>query len=205
MLRATTRVLHTQFITKGTLSTAALRQPFSRSFNLRLPSMSAAAEPTKRALSNSPGPSAAPSGTSPVSKKVKTDLDSDSVPAPAPIATEAGEIGATTLPGQADEPIPAPAPAPAAAPARQPKQAKSKAAKGKGKKGGKPPKPGGAEETGYFDVVELLGQERVDELKALEEAEEGARNWKKEAEEEWGHGAEGKDVEVEVVGMSAHG
>jgi len=159
--------------------------------------MSAPSEPTKRALSNSPGPSAAPSATSPVPKRVKTDLDPDSVPTSAPIATAPAELGATTLPGQDDTAKPVPA--------RASKQAKSKAARGKGKKGGKPPKPGGAEETGYFDVVELLGQARVDEMKALEDADEGARNWRKEAEEEWGHGAEGKDLEVEVIGMSAHG
>ena len=71
----------------------------------------------------------------------------------------------------------------------------------KGRKG-KAPKAGGAEETGYFDTVELLGLERVQEMEAR--AEEG-REWRKEAEIEWGIGGEGRDIEVRVVGMSAHG
>jgi hypothetical protein len=66
----------------------------------------------------------------------------------------------------------------------------------------KPPKPGGAEETGHFDVLTFLGSARVDELRALEELH---GDGKKAAELEWGVGAEGKDVEVRILGMSAHG
>lgn len=63
-------------------------------------------------------------------------------------------------------------------------------------------KAGGAEETGHFDVIELLGLDRVTEMKLLEE---GGKNWRKESEVEWGVGADGKDMEVRIVGMSAHG
>lgn len=83
----------------------------------------------------------------------------------------------------------------------QQKEQANKGRKGKGKKNakGKAPKPGGVEEAGAFDVVEFLGAERVKEL------EESERNWKKESEEEWGFGANGKDIEVRIVGMSSHG
>lgn len=76
--------------------------------------------------------------------------------------------------------------------ARKPRQRKGKA-----------PKPGGVEEAGAFDVIELLGAERVEELQRLQE-EEG-RDWTKEAEQEWGKGPDGKDVEVRVVGSNDHG
>lgn len=66
----------------------------------------------------------------------------------------------------------------------------------------KPPKPGGAEETGHFDVLTFLGSAQVDELRALEELH---GDGKKAAELEWGVGTEGKDVEVRILGMSAHG
>lgn len=66
----------------------------------------------------------------------------------------------------------------------------------------KPVKAGGAEETGYFDVMHYLGTSRVAELRALE-AEQG--DGKRAAELEWGVGAEGKDVQVRIIGMSAHG
>lgn len=166
------------------------KQPLTHAPQLLL-RMSTPTDPSKRALSTSPGPSA-PSGTSPIAKKIKTDIDASSLPSAAPIPVPASEITATTIPAETSQPKPKPAP----------KQAKGR----KGRKGAsKPHKPGGAEETGYFDVVELLGKARVEEMVALEEAEVGGRNWRRESEEEWGHGAEGKDVEVEVVGMSAHG
>ncbi|SGY21528.1 BQ5605_C016g08249 [Microbotryum silenes-dioicae] len=74
-----------------------------------------------------------------------------------------------------------------------------------GKKKTKAVKPGGAEEVGAFDVVEFLGPERVEALE--EEAERsGVRDWSRnEAEKEWGFGAQGKSVQVRVVGLNAHG
>ena len=78
-----------------------------------------------------------------------------------------------------------------------------KAARKPRQRKGKAPKPGGVEEAGAFDVIELLGAERVKELQRLQE-EEG-RDWTKEAELEWGKGPEGKDVEVRVVGSNDHG
>jgi len=66
----------------------------------------------------------------------------------------------------------------------------------------KAPKPGGVEEAGAFDVIELLGKERVEEMQKLEQ--EG-KNWRGEAEKEWGVGANGKDVEVKIVGINSHG
>lgn len=70
------------------------------------------------------------------------------------------------------------------------------------KRKAKPPKPGGAEETSHFDTLRFLGSERVQELRALEEVH---GDGKKAAEVEWGVGAEGKDVEVTIVGLSSHG
>ncbi|GAA5925740.1 tRNA (uracil(54)-C(5))-methyltransferase [Sporobolomyces koalae] len=67
----------------------------------------------------------------------------------------------------------------------------------------KAPKPGGVEEAGAFDVIELLGQARVNELQQLER-EEG-KDWRKAAELEWGIGATGKDVEVKIVSINSHG
>lgn len=104
-------------------------------------------------------------------------------------------------------------------PKQQPKQNPNKANKAnrqaqKDARGGKKTvhKPGGAEETGEFDVIELLGLSRFEEMRQLEEVgveEEGGkfvkRNWKKESEVEWGVGKEGRDLEVRIVGMSAHG
>ncbi|KDE09208.1 hypothetical protein MVLG_00530 [Microbotryum lychnidis-dioicae p1A1 Lamole] len=74
-----------------------------------------------------------------------------------------------------------------------------------GKKKTKAVKPGGAEEVGAFDVVEFLGPERVEALE--EEAERSrVRDWSRnEAEKEWGFGAQGKSVQVRVVGLNAHG
>ncbi|GAA5948016.1 hypothetical protein JCM3765_007072 [Sporobolomyces pararoseus] len=67
----------------------------------------------------------------------------------------------------------------------------------------KAPKPGGVEEAGAFDVIELLGAERVAELERLEK-EEG-KDWRKAAEEEWGNGPNGKDIEIKIVGINSHG
>ncbi|GAA6063380.1 hypothetical protein JCM10212_001479 [Sporobolomyces blumeae] len=67
----------------------------------------------------------------------------------------------------------------------------------------KPPKPGGVEEAGAYDVVELLGQDKVDEMRRLEQ--DDLRDWRKEAELEWGIGPDGKDVQVRVVGINSHG
>ncbi|KAI5474547.1 tRNA (m5U54) methyltransferase Trm2 [Pseudohyphozyma bogoriensis] len=155
-------------------------------------------EPTKRAISTSPPRATTPTtGSAPPPKRAKLDEASTANP-----AIEAPAV-------------PSPAPPPAAVPPAQTttneKPANPKAAlgsnkkprgPGKGKKV-KPVKPGGAEETGFFDVVELLGEERVAELQKAE-SEDGV-NWRKEAEGEWGAGATGKDVEVRVVGISAHG
>ncbi|GAA6012020.1 hypothetical protein JCM11491_000137 [Sporobolomyces phaffii] len=67
----------------------------------------------------------------------------------------------------------------------------------------KAPKPGGVEEAGAFDVIELLGQERVDEMERL--AKDEGKDWRKAAEEEWGSGPKGKDLEVKIVGINSHG
>lgn len=66
----------------------------------------------------------------------------------------------------------------------------------------KPPKPGGAEETGHFDVLTFLGSARVAELRASEETN---GDGKYAAEMEWGVGMEGRDIEVRILGISAHG
>lgn len=79
--------------------------------------------------------------------------------------------------------------------AKQPRKARARKVK--------PPKPGGVEEAGAFDVLELLGQERVDELVRLQDDE--GRDWVAEAEREWGKGAEGEDVEVRVLALNDHG
>lgn len=160
--------------------------------------MSSAAPP-KRALSGSPPPSMPSVPASPPTKRVKLDDTTEAAAsidasAPAPAAAET------------------PAPTDAAAAGRLRQKANNKAMKqdardkgrGKGKgKRGKPHKAGGAEETGQFDVVELLGEARVSELDRMADVDD--RDWRKEAELEWGVGSEGKDVEVRVVGLSAHG
>lgn len=144
----------------------------------------------KRSHSASPPPPSVPSATSPqlVAKRVKLDLD---LPTPEALPPAVAEVVAPAL---VVTPVVA---------GKQKQKQNNKEKKGRRKGGkGKAPKPGGAEETGYFDTVELLGLERVKEMEGL--AEEG-REWRKEAEEEWGIGQEGKDVEVRVLGMSAHG
>lgn len=70
-------------------------------------------------------------------------------------------------------------------------------------------KPGGLEETAHFDIITLIGLERFNELKELEltgAGNDGNKiNWRKESDLEWGGGAEGKDIEVRIIGISAHG
>ncbi|GAA5892068.1 hypothetical protein JCM5296_004045 [Sporobolomyces johnsonii] len=139
----------------------------------------------KRVHSPSPPPPAAPvsTATSPAAKRVKLTVE-DPVSVPPNLIEQPASL----------------APAKPASTKAKPNQPK-----GKGKVRGrkvKPPKPGGAEEVGAFDVIELLGEERVKELQKLEE--EGT-DWRKEAEQEWGVGAEGKDVEVRVVDINSHG
>lgn len=154
----------------------------------------------KRALSHSPPP---PSTTSedPFSKRLKLELDTLS-PVPtlasevAPVAEATASIAAPT--GQQKH----------RADNRATKQSKGKggrAGKGKEKGKAKAPKAGGAEEAGYFDTIELLGKERVEELDRIEEEDEDANYWRNKSTEEWGFGKDGKDIEVRIVGMSAHG
>lgn len=172
----------------------------------------AAASVAKRALSTSPPPPAPPAAAAeaaadPASKKVKLTVE-DPVSVP-PVLVETA-VDASAPPNEASSSTAEPSSA-AAAPEVQAGSSKAtgKDAGGGGKarkprqRKGKAPKPGGVEEAGAFDVLELLGAERVQELQRLQE-EEG-RDWAKEAEEEWGKGAEGKDVEVRVVGSSDHG
>ncbi|KAK4054428.1 tRNA(m5U54)methyltransferase [Microbotryomycetes sp. JL201] len=59
-------------------------------------------------------------------------------------------------------------------------------------------KPGGAEEVGAFDVAALLGHDRVEELG-------NPREWYRKSLEEWGSGAQGKNVTVKVVDLNSHG
>ncbi|SCZ88347.1 BZ3500_MvSof-1268-A1-R1_Chr2-1g04351 [Microbotryum saponariae] len=162
-----------------------------------------AATAPKRALSpNSPGRSTASIMESPststsnlsnvesvqANKKIKMDEAGTQNGSSAPKATTAAQLPPQT-----------PAPGGGGAAARKSNKNKQ------GKKKIKAVKPGGAEEVGAFDVVEFLGPERVEALE--EEAERsGVRDWsRKEAEKEWGFGAEGKSVQVRVVGLNAHG
>lgn len=159
-----------------------------------LRNMSSEAAP-KRAHSASPPPSIAPpvpstsSATSPAAKRVKLDTGAEEAapaaaePAVAPTAPAAGADVKAAGQQKRNE-------------ANKNRNANKKGGK---KHKGKPPKPGGVEEAGAFDVLELLGEARVKELEALE------RDWKKESEVEWGAGADGKEVEVRVVAMNAHG
>ncbi|GAA5868134.1 hypothetical protein JCM3774_001031 [Rhodotorula dairenensis] len=162
----------------------------------------------KRALSTSPPPSlatstvaaagdaAALSGADPAAKKVKLTVEEPAsvppnlveVPTEAASTSDVQQEGNDAAPGGTTAPAVGKTPAKA----RKPRQRKGKA-----------PKPGGVEEAGAFDVIELLGAERVQELQQWHE-EEG-RDWTKEAEQEWGKGPEGKDVEVRVVSSNDHG
>ncbi|GAA5833494.1 hypothetical protein JCM9279_001543 [Rhodotorula babjevae] len=151
--------------------------------------------PAKRALSTSPPPPpAAPQAAAdhPDSKRVKLSVE-DPVSVPpvlveAPAAAPAGDNDGST----------APPPRPRKPTHQHPKQPRKPR-----QRKGKPPKPGGAEEAGAFDVVALLGEDRVAELNRLQQ-EEG-RDWVAEAEREWGQGAQGKDLDVQVVGWTDHG
>lgn len=165
------------------------------------PAMSAPAPaaPPKRPLSTSPPPAAAAPPAAPAaaadhpdSKRVKLAVE-DPVSVP-PVLVEQPVPPSASATASASEPAPAAA---AAVPSKAKQPRKPRQRKGKA------PKPGGAEEAGAFDVIALLGQERVDELRRLQEDE--ARDWVAEAEREWGRGAEGKDLEVEVVGWTDHG
>ncbi|BGP48408.1 tRNA(m5U54)methyltransferase [Rhodotorula kratochvilovae] len=156
----------------------------------------AAPDALKRAHSTSPPPPAPPAAAAaaadhPDSKRVKLTVE-DPVSVPpvlveAPVAAPAEE---TTKPAASTSRA-----APTGAKAKQPRKPRMRK--------GKAPKPGGAEEAGAFDVLELLGEERVAELKRLQEDE--GRDVTAEAEQEWGKGAEGKDLEVDVVGWNDHG
>ncbi|KAK4701850.1 hypothetical protein P7C70_g4374, partial [Phenoliferia sp. Uapishka_3] len=157
----------------------------------------------KRALSGSPPLRP----TSPPAKKAKVELET---PASGPsLPTFFPPVDSATLPTTSEAIPEVAAPVVSVGASTKPAQNKKsdnkaqKGRKGKGKGKAKPHKPGGAEETGQFDVLELLGVERVKEMDR--EAEDADRDWRSEAEAEWGKGFDGKDVEVRVVGMSAHG
>ncbi|GAA5824137.1 hypothetical protein JCM3770_001405, partial [Rhodotorula araucariae] len=154
----------------------------------------AANDALKRPHSTSPPPAPAPAAAAaahPDTKRVKLTVE-DPVSVP-PVLVE------TPLAAADDESQPA-----ASSSSRAPLavKAKQQARKPRVRKG-KAPKPGGAEEAGAFDVLELLGEERVAELKRWQDDE--GRDLTAEAEREWGKGADGKDLEVDVVGWNDHG
>ncbi|KAJ8294052.1 tRNA (uracil(54)-C(5))-methyltransferase [Rhodotorula toruloides] len=156
------------------------------------PSSADSSLPPKRPLSTSPPPPTPPAAASaaaadPATKRVKLSVE-DPVGVP-PVLVE--QPLPPNQPSTSARP-PASKRADAGSKARKPRQRKTKA-----------PKPGGVEEAGAFDVIELLGKARVEEMKRLEE-EEG-RDWRLEAEKEWGKDKDGKDVEVRIVGMNDHG
>lgn len=141
----------------------------------------------KRLLSTSPPSSAGPRPTSPPpAKKSKLEhpiLDAILPPSPAPPATTPAALPPTQEIGN------------------PPAKALNGKGKGKGRaKKGKPSKPGGAEETGYFDTVELLGKDTIEAMQAQEDVD-----WCGAAIVEWGIGPNGKEATVRVIGMSAHG
>ncbi|GAA5833387.1 hypothetical protein JCM3766R1_005487 [Sporobolomyces carnicolor] len=142
------------------------------------------AEGSKRALSPSTTPTSAP--VAPDTKRVK--LSTDEVVAGSSTETSAAAPQLT---------------------AKQTRKVAGRSNNSNGKQGGgrkskvKAPKPGGVEEAGAFDVIELLGAERVEELERLEKDE--GKDWRKAAEEEWGSGPNGKDVELRIVGINSHG
>ncbi|GAA6028273.1 hypothetical protein NBRC10512_003114 [Rhodotorula toruloides] len=153
------------------------------------PSSADSSLPPKRPLSTSPPPPTPPAAASaaaadPATKRVKLSVE-DPVGVP-PVLVE--QPLPPNQPSTSARP-PASKRADAGSKARKPRQRKTKA-----------PKPGGVEEAGAFDVIELLGKARVEEMKRLEE-EEG-RDWRLEAEKEWGKDKDGKDVEVRIVGMN---
>lgn len=135
-------------------------------------------EPTaKRSLSASPPPPR---------KEPKLEISSAAAQ-PAPAAPATGDVADTP---QSKTQVTA---------SKQNRQQQGKNRKGKRAGKVKAVKPGGAEEAGAFDVIALLGQDRVAEL------EESDRDWKKESEAEWGWGADGKDIEVKIVELNSHG
>lgn len=142
------------------------------------------AEGSKRALSPSTTPTSAP--VAPDTKRVK--LSTDEVVAGSSTETSAAAPQLT---------------------AKQTRKVAGRSNNSNGKQGGgrkskvKAPKPGGVEEAGAFDVIELLGAERVEELERLEKDE--GKDWRKAAETEWGSGPNGKDVELRIVGINSHG
>ncbi|BGP16307.1 hypothetical protein JCM10213_006463 [Rhodosporidiobolus nylandii] len=161
----------------------------------------------KRALSASPPPAASLPSTAPNAKRVK--LDDAGAPAlaiGADPAAPAAAVEASTTTAVLEQ-------------AKQPQPAGSSTKPRGGQQGGKggakkvklpngrkikvkPPKPGGMEEAAAFDIVALLGKERVDELEG--KITEGWNAYQ-EAVNEWGKDRDGKDVEVRVVGISDHG
>lgn len=166
-------------------------------------SMSADQAP-KRAHSTSPPPPASPSAVPPTAvesaaaKRVKLTVEEPASVPPNLIETPivAGKAS-TSEPAKKKEGTSNGKPAPASG--NKPKRIKT--ANGKRFKV-KPPKPGGAEEAAAFDIIELLGQAKVEELKQKEVEGWSAYN---EAVKEWGKDKEGKDLEVRVAGISDHG
>ncbi|GAA5975857.1 hypothetical protein JCM11641_002822 [Rhodosporidiobolus odoratus] len=152
--------------------------------------------PPKRAHSTSPPPpvpAAASLGDTTVAhdaKRLKLATDEQHVATTLPKPAAAVEASTSAV----------------ASSAKQPPQANStsskKAKKVRGRKV-KPPKPGGAEEAAAFDIIELLGEVRVKELE--KKVSEDGWDAYEEAVKEWGKDANGKDVEIKVVGISDHG
>ncbi|SCV72097.1 BQ2448_4791 [Microbotryum intermedium] len=158
-----------------------------------------AAAPSKRALSPNSPVKETMSATVEPSTSTSTSIlaGADSVQANKKLRLDDAP---TSAPSTKQNGSSAPKAAAGPPPSRAPVGRKSK----QGKKA-KAVKPGGAEEVGAFDVVEFLGQERIDALEIDAEAS-GLKDWnRKQAEKEWGFGAEGKQVQVRVVGLNSHG
>lgn len=146
--------------------------------NIRNLTMSTVDHNGKRALSPAPTNSTSTS-TSPDSKRVKLVVE-DPVSQPPNLIEVNEKEKETSTP-------------------KKPKHVRSDGKKGRKVKA---PKPGGVEEAGAFDVLELLGKERVEEMQRMEAQ---GQDWRKEAEKEWGIGSTGKDVQVKIVGINSHG
>ncbi|TKA57970.1 hypothetical protein B0A53_00372 [Rhodotorula sp. CCFEE 5036] len=205
-----------RMLCRGIRTFCSVRVPLL-ALNMSAPVPTSSASAPKRALSTSPPPppslptAVTSSSNDPAAKKVKLTVEEPvSVPpnlveapvepAAADAATAAAsEISSRTVVDASKPPAASSSSSAAAAAVATGKAAPRKPRQRKGKA----PKPGGVEEAGAFDVIELLGAERVKELQRLQE-EEG-RDWTKEAELEWGKGPEGKDVEVRVAGSNDHG
>lgn len=201
------------------LSPSILRPSIYRpSMSSELPAAPAASiAPSKRAHSTSPPPP--PTTSLPADKRIRLDVEEPaSVPpnlvetvvdaATLPVAStststssSSAAVDATVDPSAPVVPPTAPAAAKGSNGAAQEK-GKGKSRKVKGRKI-KPPKPGGAEEAAAFDIVELLGKERVKELER--KVEEDGWDAYSEAVKEWGKDKEGKDIEVRIAGISDHG